>query len=141
MIAEQRMAVHPLECRGMRYLGRHHMAGHGNCGEGTALLERGGARYLYIAHERGPVNFSVLDVTDPRAPRLLAQPTLPHGVAAACVRIRGPSRTRSCWPPPRSPRQARAPPASRYSTSAAHGSRARSASWTCQAPARAAPTG
>src|ERR1039457_4487772 len=79
MIAEQRMAVHPLECRGMRYLGRHHMAGHGNCGEGTALLERGGARYLYIARERGPVNLSVLDVTDPRAPRLLAQPTLPHG--------------------------------------------------------------
>src|ERR1039457_2445031 len=79
MIAEQRMAVHPLECRGMRYLGRHHMAGHGNCGEGTALLGRGGARYLYIAHERGPVNFSVLDVTAPRAPRLLAQPTLPHG--------------------------------------------------------------
>jgi hypothetical protein len=72
------MAVYRLECSGMRYLGRHDLAGHGNCGEGTALLSRGDARYLYIAHERGPVNFSVLDVTDPRAPRLLAQPTLPH---------------------------------------------------------------
>src|ERR1039457_129571 len=68
-----------MECSGMRFLGRHDLAGHGNCGEGTALLERGGSRYLYIAHERGPANFSVLDVTDPRAPRLLAQPTLPHG--------------------------------------------------------------
>src|ERR1017187_3810580 len=68
-----------MECSGMRFLGRHDLAGHGNCGEGTALLERGGSRYLYIAHERGPANFSVLDVTDPRAPRLLAQPTRPPG--------------------------------------------------------------
>src|ERR1700730_5891935 len=73
------MAVHPLECSGMRYLGRHDRPGHGHCGEGTALLCRGDARYLYIAHERGPVNFSVLDVTDPRAPRLLAQPPLRPG--------------------------------------------------------------
>ena len=63
----------------MRYLGRHDLGGHGNCGEGIALLERGGRRYLYLAHERGPANFSVLDVTDPRAPRLLTQTMLPHG--------------------------------------------------------------
>src|SRR6266705_2738306 len=69
----------PVECRGMRYLGRHDLGGHGNCGEGIALLERGGRRYLYLAHERGPANFSVLDVTDPRAPRLLTQTMLPHG--------------------------------------------------------------
>ena len=41
MIAEQRMAVRWLECSGMRYLGQHDLAGHGTCGEGTALLERG----------------------------------------------------------------------------------------------------
>jgi len=63
----------------MRLLGRHGLDGHGNCGEGTALLEHGGRRYLYLAHEQGPVNFSVLDVTDPRAPRLLTQAMLPHG--------------------------------------------------------------
>jgi hypothetical protein len=62
----------------MRHLGHHDLAGHGNCGEGLALLEHGGSRYLYIAHERGPANFSVLDVSDPRAPRLLAQTMLPH---------------------------------------------------------------
>jgi hypothetical protein len=66
------------ECSGMRYLGGHDLAGHGHGGEGIALLERGGRRYLYVAHERGPVNFSVLDVTDPRVPRLLTQETLPH---------------------------------------------------------------
>lgn len=63
----------------MRFLGQHDLAGHGTCGEGMALLERGGRRYLYLAHERGPVNFSVLDVTDPRTPVLLFQPMLPHG--------------------------------------------------------------
>ena len=78
------MTGHPVtgqsvECRGMRYLGRHDLGGHGNCGEGIALLERGGRRYLYLAHERGPANFSVLDVTDPRAPQLLTQTMLPHG--------------------------------------------------------------
>lgn len=71
--------VHPVESQGMRLLGRHDLAGRGNCGEGTALLEQGGRRYLYLAHEQGPVNFSVLDVTDPTAPRLLTQTTLPHG--------------------------------------------------------------
>ena len=63
----------------MRYLSQHDLGGHGNCGEGIAVLERGGRRYLYLAHERGPANFSVLDVTDPTAPRLLTQTMLPHG--------------------------------------------------------------
>jgi hypothetical protein len=73
------MMGHLVEGHGMRLLGQHDLDGHGNCGEGTALLEHGGRRYLYLAHEQGPVNFSVLDVTDPRAPRLLTQTMLPHG--------------------------------------------------------------
>ena len=68
-----------VESKGMRLLGRNDLGGHGNCGEGTALLEHGGQRYLYLAHEQGPANFSVLDVTDPREPELLTQTTLPHG--------------------------------------------------------------
>lgn len=63
----------------MRLLGQHDLGGHGNCGEGIALLEADGRRYLYLAHEAGPANFSVLDVTDPTRPRLLTQTTLPHG--------------------------------------------------------------
>jgi hypothetical protein len=69
----------PMESFGMSLLGQHDLAGYGTCGEGTALLERAGRRYLYLANERGPVNFSVLDVTDPRAPELLTQTMLPHG--------------------------------------------------------------
>ena len=68
MIAEQ-----------LRCLSRHDLGGQGRCGEGTAVLEHGGRRYLYLAHEQPPANFSVLDVTDPRAPRLLTQTRLPHG--------------------------------------------------------------
>ena len=51
------------ECSGMRFLGHHGLGGNGNCGEGTALLERGGRRYLYPAHENGPRNFSALGAT------------------------------------------------------------------------------
>ena len=68
----------PAESHGMRLLGQHDLGGHGNCGEGLAVLERAGRRYLYLAHESGPANFSVLDVSDPRAPRLLSQVMLPH---------------------------------------------------------------
>lgn len=63
----------------MRWLGQHDLGGRGNCGEGTALLCRAGQRYLYVAHESGPANFSVLDVTNPGQPTLLTQTMLPHG--------------------------------------------------------------
>ncbi len=50
--------MRPVECSGMRLLGQHDLGGRGNCGEGTALLQRAGKRYLYLAHESGPVNFA-----------------------------------------------------------------------------------
>jgi hypothetical protein len=70
--------VRALECSGMRLLGQDDLGGQGDCGEGIALLCRGSSRILYVAHEHGPANVSVLDVSDPTAPRLLAQTTLPH---------------------------------------------------------------
>ncbi len=70
--------MYPVECSGMRLLGQHDLGGWGNCGEGTALLCRAGRRYLYLAHESGPANFSVVEVTDPAMPRLLTQTTVPH---------------------------------------------------------------
>ena len=70
------------EHSGMRLLSQHSLADRGHCGEGIALLRRAGRKYLYVANERGPVNFSVLDVTDPAGPVLLSQATLPH----PCVR-------------------------------------------------------
>src|SRR5579875_1056346 len=73
-----RTPMYPVECSGMRLLGQHDLGGRGNCGEGTALLCRAGRRYLYLAHESGPANFSVVEVTDPAMPRLLTQTTVPH---------------------------------------------------------------
>jgi len=64
--------------RNMRALAHHDLAGSGSCGEGTVLLERGGRRYLYIAHVDIQASFSILDVSDPRAPELLFQEFLPH---------------------------------------------------------------
>lgn len=66
------------EASNMRLLAHHDLDGNGFCGEGTALLRRGGRSYLYIANERGPVNFHVVDVTDPAEPKLVAQTKLPH---------------------------------------------------------------
>lgn len=76
----------------MTLLGEHDLAGYGTCGEGTALLGRGGRRYLYVANEKGPVNFSVVDVTDPRSPELLAQTRLPHaGVRSNSLAVGSPA--------------------------------------------------
>ncbi|MBO0826231.1 MAG: hypothetical protein J2P24_00475 [Streptosporangiales bacterium] len=38
-----------------------------------------GRRILYVAHESAPVNFTAVDVTDPRHPTVVAQVALPHG--------------------------------------------------------------
>lgn len=67
------------ESQNMRLLSHHDLGGFGNGGEGLALQKaRNGRRILYIAHESAPKNFTVLDVTDPRDPRMLLQTDLPH---------------------------------------------------------------
>ena len=65
------------EASHLQLLGHDDLGGLG-CGEGTALLRRDGRSYLYVAHERGPGNFSVVDVTDPRQPRVVHLAQLPH---------------------------------------------------------------
>ncbi|GAB3768986.1 LVIVD repeat-containing protein [Ramlibacter monticola] len=63
----------------MKLLAQHELQGHGGIGEGMALqLTRDGRRILWLAHESAPKNFSGVDVTDPRAPRLVVQTELPH---------------------------------------------------------------
>lgn len=66
------------EAQHMQLLGHDDLCGSGNCGEGTALLRSRGRSYLYIAHEKPPLNFSVVDVTDPRRPHVVQQSRLPH---------------------------------------------------------------
>lgn len=67
-----------LEAKNMRLLAQNDLGGRGNGGEGIALHVKNGRRTLYIAHESAPVNFTAVDVTDPRKPRVVVQTELPH---------------------------------------------------------------
>src|SRR5258706_15384796 len=63
----------------MRLIAHDRLAGHGGVGEGMSLqLAKDGRRILWLAHETAPKNFTRVDVTDPRAPRAVAQTELPH---------------------------------------------------------------
>jgi hypothetical protein len=66
-----------VEASHMNLLARCELGGFG-CGEGIGLYASRGRRFLFVAHLAAPKNFSVIDVTDPRRPRVLAQVDLPH---------------------------------------------------------------
>lgn len=71
--AEQTLA------RNMKLLAHHELAGFGGMGEGMAVqVARDGRRILWMAHESAPKNFTGVDVSDPRAPKLVVQTELPH---------------------------------------------------------------
>ncbi|MDE2138842.1 MAG: hypothetical protein KGJ68_15535, partial [Gammaproteobacteria bacterium] len=61
----------------MQLLSQHELDGYGGMGEGMSMQRtRDGRRILWLAHETGPKNFTAVDVTDPRAPRMVAQTEL-----------------------------------------------------------------
>jgi len=63
----------------MTLLAHHELAGFGGLGEGIAMQQvDDGRRILWLAHESAPKNFTGVDVTDPRAPKLVVQTELPH---------------------------------------------------------------
>jgi hypothetical protein len=67
------------EARDLALVAHHDLGGVGNGGEGLVLQARpDGRRIFYIAHESAPLAVSILDVTDPRRPELLAQLPVEH---------------------------------------------------------------
>lgn len=63
----------------MKLLAHDELAGFGNVGEGMSLqLAKGGRRILWLAHESAPKNFTAVEVTDPRKPKVILQQDLPH---------------------------------------------------------------
>ncbi len=63
----------------MKLLAQHELQGFGGLGEGIAMQQTtDGRRVLWLAHESAPKNFTGVDVTDPRQPRVLVQTELPH---------------------------------------------------------------
>ncbi|HEX5455064.1 MAG TPA: hypothetical protein VFX06_14850 [Stellaceae bacterium] len=62
-----------------RQLGHHRLDGFGGMGEGMSLqFAKDGRRILWLAHESAPKNYTAVDVTDPRSPKIVARADLPH---------------------------------------------------------------
>ena len=67
------------DIHGMRLLAHDPLGGHGCLGEGVRVQLAGdGRRILWLAHERAPVGVTALDVSDPRAPEVILQTSVPH---------------------------------------------------------------
>src|SRR5712671_3129448 len=62
-----------------KLLGHNALDGFGGMGEGMSMqLAKDGRRILWLAHESAPKNFTAVDVSDPRQPKIVARADLPH---------------------------------------------------------------
>ncbi|MCS0494751.1 hypothetical protein NVS89_06545 [Ancylobacter sp. MQZ15Z-1] len=65
---------------GFRLLGEDLLSGFGAVGEGMSMQLTGDKRrIMWLAHEGPPKNFTGVDVSDPRRPKVIAQTDMPHG--------------------------------------------------------------
>ncbi|MDH4293859.1 MAG: hypothetical protein OEV84_07200, partial [Betaproteobacteria bacterium] len=65
--------------RNMKLVSHNELAGFGGIGEGINMQVTGdGRRILWLAHESAPKNFTGVDVTDPKNPKVVVQTDLPH---------------------------------------------------------------
>lgn len=59
-------------------LAHHELGGFGGMGEGMSVqIAPDGRRIIWLAHESAPKNFTAVDVTDPRKPKMVIQTDLP----------------------------------------------------------------
>src|SRR5262252_2791085 len=66
-------------CWNFKLLAHHDLAGFGGMGEGMAIqIASDGRRIIWLAHESAPKNFTAVDVSDPRDPKLVVQTDLPQ---------------------------------------------------------------
>jgi len=62
-----------------KLLAQHDLGGFGAMGEGMSVqIAKDGRRIIWLAHESAPKNFTAVDVTDPRQPKLVIQTDLPQ---------------------------------------------------------------
>jgi hypothetical protein len=67
------------ECWNFKLLAHDELAGFGGMGEGMAIqVAKDGRRIMWLAHESAPKNFTAVDVSDPRNPKLVVQTDLPQ---------------------------------------------------------------
>jgi hypothetical protein len=62
-----------------KLLAQHQLDGFGGLGEGMSIqIAPDGRRILWLAHESAPKNFTAVDVSDPRKPKVVVQTDLPQ---------------------------------------------------------------
>jgi len=62
-----------------RLLSNNTLDGFGGIGEGMSMqVAKDGRRILWLAHESAPKNFTAVDVSDPREPKIVARADLPQ---------------------------------------------------------------
>ena len=73
--------------RNFKLIAHHELNGFGGMGEGMSIqIAKDGRRILWLAHESAPKNFTAVDVSDPRAPKIVVQtdlPASPHALQLA----------------------------------------------------------
>ncbi|HEX2829306.1 MAG TPA: hypothetical protein VHP37_23350 [Burkholderiales bacterium] len=63
----------------MKLISHNELQGFGGVGEGISLqIANDGRRILWLAHESAPKNFTAVDVTDVKNPKVICQTDLPH---------------------------------------------------------------
>jgi hypothetical protein len=69
----------PDEIHGFRLIAHDTLQGYGGIGEGMSVQKtRDGRRIMWLAHEGPPKNFTGVDVTDLKNPKVVVQTDLPH---------------------------------------------------------------
>src|SRR5258705_5654617 len=62
-----------------KLIAHHLLDGFGGMGEGMSIqIAPDGRRILWLAHENAPKNFTAVDVSDPRKPKVVVQTDLPQ---------------------------------------------------------------
>jgi hypothetical protein len=80
MATQDGTSYYPAESFNLRLLGHSDLNGQGAT---MQLIARGD--HLYVGHFRGPVGFSVVDVSDPRTPRVVKQ--IPAQPGTRCLKL------------------------------------------------------
>ena len=63
----------------MKLISHNELQGFGGVGEGISIqVTNDGRRILWLAHESAPKNFTAVDVSDVRNPKVVVQTDLPH---------------------------------------------------------------
>src|SRR3954465_12193107 len=62
-----------------KLLSQNDLGGFGGMGEGMSVqIAKDGRRIIWLAHESAPKNFTGVDVSDPRNPKVVVQTELPQ---------------------------------------------------------------